>query len=503
MSDEIWHEDRLNREADAKFLIRFLINRIEERARSGRTRSYVLNVNASWGTGKTFFLERLQRQLESEQYPVAYVNAWADDHAADPLLSVMSAIDEAIQPLIVHDEEQVERWRKVKATASIVAVSIAKGAIKHWARKAIGEGADAIGEAVFGNDQSSDGRSQPVMADSINAELNSAIDDYSNKLLSGFRRNREMIDRFRSGLKEFIEKVDTGSLHAPLFVLIDELDRCRPLYAIELLERIKHIFETDNVVFIIATDTDQLGHSVKAIYGSDFDAERYLMRFFDRSYEFEEPSVEEYVIELCARYRINEEDSYSLPRGVDVATYLAGCFHFLGLTLRDVDQCLDIIRIIETTWIWPDLKIQICLLAPLVAIYQQKRSIKGVEIIKIELKKILETRSSTGNTWLFNKEGAAPFDGSAAFQGLLVGSVKTLSASSELENNSFRSPSNNLTTSWVTRQFQDELISLHSVDGKLIREDAFSITRQYPDFIRSAGRLVGPAFDKDGAKPRN
>ena len=83
-------------------------------------------------------------------------------------------------------------------------------------------------------------------------------------------------------------KIDMGLLlkeigkekELPLFILIDELDRCRPNYAIELLENIKHIFDIPGIVFIVATDSKQLSHSINAVYGSKFASEKYLKRFF-------------------------------------------------------------------------------------------------------------------------------------------------------------------------------------------------------------------------------
>ena len=69
---------------------------------------------------------------------------------------------------------------------------------------------------------------------------------------------------------------DQAGVQLPLFVFVDELDRCRPDYAIELLEGIKHLFGVPGVYFVVATNTVQLGESVKAVYGSGFDGVRYL-----------------------------------------------------------------------------------------------------------------------------------------------------------------------------------------------------------------------------------
>ncbi|TOL41491.1 hypothetical protein CGH98_24085, partial [Vibrio parahaemolyticus] len=78
-------------------------------------------------------------------------------------------------------------------------------------------------------------------------------------------------------------------------VFIDELDRCRPSYAVEMLEVIKHFFELDNVVFVVATDTEQLQHAVKAVYGQLFDAQLYLGRFFRRRFSLLELSRKQFI----------------------------------------------------------------------------------------------------------------------------------------------------------------------------------------------------------------
>lgn len=81
----------------------------------------------------------------------------------------------------------------------------------------------------------------------------------------------------------------------PMFVFIDELDRCRPTYAIELLETVKHLFDIPGLVFVVATNTDQLQHSIKAVYGSEFDAQRYLYRFFNRSFTLKKPDLDSFI----------------------------------------------------------------------------------------------------------------------------------------------------------------------------------------------------------------
>ena len=75
-----------------------------------------------------------------------------------------------------------------------------------------------------------------------------------------------------------------------LVVFVDELDRCKPSFAIEMLERIKHYFDDERIIFVVSLNKEQLIHTISNYYGSEFDATRYLNRFFDVSINLPEIS---------------------------------------------------------------------------------------------------------------------------------------------------------------------------------------------------------------------
>ena len=81
----------------------------------------------------------------------------------------------------------------------------------------------------------------------------------------------------------------SGQTGRPLIVMIDELDRCRPSYAVELLEVAKHLFSVNNIVFVLAVNRAELIHSIRAVYGGGFDGDGYLRRFFDVDIRLPEP----------------------------------------------------------------------------------------------------------------------------------------------------------------------------------------------------------------------
>ena len=339
--DEYWAQDKLGRRDDADFLTKFLLSRVNERAEMDKPRSYVLNIDAKWGDGKTFFLRGLEVQLSEVGYPVAYVNAWTDDHAEDPMIAVVSAIDRTIAPLLSSNEKLKTDWGKVRKSASKIARSIGKGIVIQASKKIIGDGVEELASAVAGD----------------------AID--------AFFEERDEIKAFRDTLSSILKTIKSKkSQKTPLFVLIDELDRCRPPYAISMLERVKHLFEIDDVVFVIATDSEQLQHAIRSVYGSDFASERYLSRFFDRSFRFAEPSHAEFVAKLFAEYPLPLE-KLSSPPDDDHEHFFCCVADEFSLGLRDIEQAFDLFRSVVTTWEYRA-HVELVVLLPLIALWQKK-----------------------------------------------------------------------------------------------------------------------------------
>jgi hypothetical protein len=109
----------------------------------------------------------------------------------------------------------------------------------------------------------------------------------------------EAIGALKNSIEHLLDYLkEKTQYHLPLFIFIDELDRCRPDYAIRLLEGIKHLFDAKNVCFVVSTNMTQLSESVKAVYGSGFEAYRYLKRFFAFEYMLPEPDYDAFALML-------------------------------------------------------------------------------------------------------------------------------------------------------------------------------------------------------------
>ncbi|MBL0565393.1 KAP family P-loop NTPase fold protein [Aeromonas veronii] len=310
-SEEILSADRLDRARYAEFLTNYL-------AAEGKQRNYVLNLNAEWGAGKTWFIKRWYMELKA-YYPTVYIDAWQQDFSDDPLLTVISSIIDQLRDatgnkVAIPDSIKSKLLGLLKVGGKLVL----KSAIK----KAGWEDSDF---SVEGED----------------------ADKLVDTLCSNHKERYESIQYLKQEIRQWVEGavgLSEGELDYPAFILIDELDRCRPSYAVEMLETIKHIFDIKGVVFVLAMDTEQLQHAIKVIYGDGFDAESYLGRFFHRRFTLSTISRREF-IQQALSYKKQQFDNVNVwPEVTDskvlVNILTAVCDHF-SLSLRKTEQVLD------------------------------------------------------------------------------------------------------------------------------------------------------------------
>lgn len=93
----------------------------------------------------------------------------------------------------------------------------------------------------------------------------------------------------------------------PVVFFVDELDRCNPNYAVSVLERIKHLFDIPNLVFVLAINKKQLCNAIQGYFGSmNMDSNEYLRRFIDIEYTLPAPQLEKFCNYLYDEYGFDE-----------------------------------------------------------------------------------------------------------------------------------------------------------------------------------------------------
>lgn len=220
---------------------------------------FVLAINNKWGTGKTTFIRMWEQSLIDNKHKTIYFNAWENDFENNPLVALMGEL-KALTKKSTEPE-----FKSVLKKAAI----LSKHAIPILAQAVADRYIDTkeIKEAIVGATKG--------LADVFENDVN----EYAAK--------KKSIGDFRRSLSHFIANTNDGK---PLIFIIDELDRCRPNYAVSILEQIKHFFTVPNIVFVLSIDKEQLGNAVRGVYGSDkIDADEYLKRFIDIEYSIPEP----------------------------------------------------------------------------------------------------------------------------------------------------------------------------------------------------------------------
>lgn len=210
----------------------------------------VVAIDGAWGSGKSWFGERLKKQLEGDDIKCVWIDTFDADWHDDPALSLLSSISEQLP--------EDKRSKFVEAVAPLA-----------------GKAMVAIGKAglrVVGNFVGID-------ADTVN-EISDITKDAGDEYIK--KRLQELADRKRSlqSLKDLLAKAvdDCGG---KVVVFVDELDRCSPAYAIRFLERIKHLFAIDGVVYVLLWNRAQIQNAVRVFYGQETDGQMYLDRFVD------------------------------------------------------------------------------------------------------------------------------------------------------------------------------------------------------------------------------
>ena len=188
----------------------------------------VVLLDAPWGSGKTAFVRMCSAFLQSQDVRVVEFNAWRQQYTQRPLIDLVAAISAHVSDPVMDTLR-----RKAETVAWHLAKVLTKGIIDR------------------------------------------DVPDSGTSMLDSWDAAKTAIDAFTRALEAATAK------DRPLVVFVDELDRCRPAYALDLLEVVRHLFSVDGVVVVLAINRDQLRCAVGSLYGDEFGADRYLRRFAD------------------------------------------------------------------------------------------------------------------------------------------------------------------------------------------------------------------------------
>lgn len=306
-----WEGDVLHRKSYAEFLTSYLTGRTKK---SGAATSshvpFCMALDARWGTGKTFFVTNWSRQLLDEtKHPTFVFDAWASDYLSDPVIVFMAAfkkaIDDEIAKLPAASETQVRAQRAVAGGLTKirkVMLPMGKAILKGAVNKASGGALKEILNTWEGEERTLDEVTEE-MGEAAVSGAREGLDKYFENALKEQTGRGQLLQDFRDSIASALTLLrDQRAIDLPFFVFVDEIDRCRPNFAVELLEGLKHIFNIPGLCVVVSTNIEQLAHAMSAVYGLEFDGRGYLQRFFDAEYRLPMPTRLEYSRLLVADF---------------------------------------------------------------------------------------------------------------------------------------------------------------------------------------------------------
>ncbi len=266
-----------------------------------KVEGFTMSLNALFGNGKTTFLKMFEHFIKTEKkedYSVLFINAWKSDFYKEPVITILS---ELVSFIKVEQSQDTE----IKNLISRIT-------------KAIGE----IGNQVIRNKAGFD--LKEIVQSSKNGKLGEDI-------LKNFEHRKKVI----KSIKEIISKY-TEISRKKLLIIVDELDRSRPDYAVHFLEDMKHFFDIKNTLFLVAVNREQMEATVKCLYGQELNFDGYYRKFFTLEKDLPDPykEAQQFIDNLITKSKVEIVKEAAEEHKFKHVYFLCKMFK---LTLREVE----------------------------------------------------------------------------------------------------------------------------------------------------------------------
>lgn len=318
ISEKTFPIDLLNRQIIVNQILHLL--NILSASRSSCT----FALNGKWGSGKTFILNMLEQQLreyqDGEKYIVFHYNCWQYDYYEEPLVAIIAAmLDSLDEQTKFLSPDTRESFREKIVTAKPILKAIATS----FAKNKLGLDSTKIftlaGEMVNAAEQAKEKMKDEHTYDQY----------YAFKVVI-------------QSAKAELEKLAATQM---VVIVVDELDRCLPSYAIKVLERLHHLFYgLENVSVLLAVDKFQLDTTVKQIFGENTNVTTYLKKFINFELTLDVGKIEGRFTERYADY-ISLFDETLLNTNFSIDKYFAALFS--DIEIREQERLMDRIKTIH------------------------------------------------------------------------------------------------------------------------------------------------------------
>ena len=301
----------------------------------GQKGSYTISLNAQFGNGKTTFLKMFEHFIKNQKsssvetsnkeahYGVLFVNAWESDFYKEPVIAILS---EFVNWVTQESDDQKNIPEAI--------INITKGVI--------GVLGNIVTQAVrittdFNLTEAIES-SEPDNNLFEEKEIISKGDD----ILNNFKIRKNAINEIKNILSNYLK-----SNNKKLLIIVDELDRARPDYAVHFLEDMKHFFDIENVIFLVAVNRIQMEATVKCLYGQELDFEGYYRKFFKQELDLPDPykEAQKFVDNLVQKTEVKFDKEELSNKKIRIDNCYLSCKLF-QLTLREIENFMRMFELI-------------------------------------------------------------------------------------------------------------------------------------------------------------
>lgn len=286
----------------------------------------VIVIDGDWGSGKSTFIKQWAGMMRKRDHVVVEFDAFETDHHEDAFFSLLTTLLNEIEDDWGSRDTEHGSWRsRIRAAALGVGRSlpgiVASAALPGPLGALL---ADAVKHAI----------------EHSNDPTHTATDRFLNERIDTIAAERRAVRAFKNELASVTHQISESSrFTSPLVFIIDELDRCKPSFALDVLERMKHVFAADGVCFVLVTHLAELRRMVKHAYGVEA-PEQYLHKFYQLKIDIKKlvakegtEASSEYILYLCGQFGIptpSREHTWFIT--------LANLVRLHGLTFRSVER---------------------------------------------------------------------------------------------------------------------------------------------------------------------
>lgn len=303
---------------------KFLAEALRDLIKDTEDENVVISINAKWGEGKTTFAKMWKQFLKNDGYPVIYFDAFENDHIENAFISI-------IRVILDFFEQSKGSTKKLISKLKKSTTRVAKVLIPAFSKIAISAATVGIINERVQDDISKN------LGKIVSDESEKVLERYLTEKLSSYEKDRKALCSFKDELQRGSQEISGSGKR--LVIILDELDRCKPTFAVDVLESVKHLFSVPGVVFVLIMNDEQMHESIKSVYGQGIDAKTYLQKFLTLEVDFPKNN------QVSGSFGINDTAEYCrLLRNQygfnnkGFMPYIEAISHKTNLSLRDIEK---------------------------------------------------------------------------------------------------------------------------------------------------------------------